>query len=516
MLPSRWPKWYLIPIAFLMVCGAIGTALLLGPISTALSPTKPTPVPTLPFIHYAKPLSGECETCHFDPQALATSAESAEKAEDAYISPDSLTTPHGRLGCITCHGGTEGESGKEAAHQGLVQDLSVTHPQDCVLCHRDLPAEIPEDHLRTPHGAVVNAVWEGSTCGVNCSDCHGQVGHGFDPVTGDVVCAMSVCLDCHVELNLGTELTNCNACHCGPHDVALALSCNDCHTSTVTWRETTLQVHPVALVGNHAGADCFDCHGWPDFRGLEYVCSDCHSRPHELGNDNCALCHTPEGWKSSADALVAGATSIPHPVEGRTDCRACHGTDGQMPIPADHKGRTNDVCQICHVAAPAPAILHPAEGHESCLQCHGSGQVAQFPVQTHREYGGDTCGICHDPAGVVPVAITHSLEGRADCLTCHAPQAFAPYPVSHTGWGNQLCLLCHEAGEAPTAGVHTFPQDHDGANKTCALCHPGSDFTTYHCDTCHASGGMKQVHGAKGISEIQNKCVFCHPKGQKP
>jgi hypothetical protein len=27
---------------------------------------------------------------------------------------------------------------------------------------------------------------------------------------------------------------------------------------------------------------------------------------------------------------------------------------------------------------------------------------------------------------------------------------------------------------------------------------------------------MQQVHGARGISEIENKCVLCHPQGQKP
>lgn len=515
MLPSHWPKWYLIPISFLIVCGAIGTGLLLEPMGQALAPAKPTPVPTLAFIHYARPLSGECETCHFDPQALAASAESAEKAEMAYINPDSLNTPHGRLGCITCHGGTTGESGKEAAHQGLVQDLSVTHPQDCLLCHRNLPAEIPEDNLRTPHGQVVDAVWEGSSCGVNCSDCHGAVGHGFDPVTGAVTCSMNVCLDCHVERNLGAELTDCNACHTGPHDVALALSCSDCHTSTDTWKETALQVHPIRLDGYHAQVDCFDCHQWPNFRGLESVCSDCHTRTHDFGNDNCALCHTPEGWQASADALVAGAEPMPHPVEGREDCRACHGTGGQT-LPADHKGRTNDVCQICHVPAPAPAVLHPAEGHESCLECHGSGQIAQFPIQTHRDYGEETCSICHEPSGLEPLPVAHPLEGRADCLMCHASQGIEPYPESHTGWGNELCLLCHEVGEAPTEGAHLFPQTHDGANKVCVLCHPENDFTVYHCDTCHTTGGMEQVHGAKGISNIEDRCVLCHPQGQKP
>jgi hypothetical protein len=515
MIPSRWPRWTLIIIGLVLALLPIVVVLLLEPVSQAFAPTI-IPTPTLPFIHYARPLSGECEKCHFDKQALAASTKSSENAEDFYIEPASVDTPHGQLGCIACHGGTANVADKEAAHQSLIKDLSETHPEDCLLCHRNLPDQIPEDHLRTPHGRVVNAAWEGSTCGVLCSDCHGQVGHGFDPVTGEIICPMSVCLDCHRERGLGAKLTDCNTCHVGPHDVALSLSCKDCHTSTETWKETTLLVHPVEIMGRHATVDCFSCHSWPNFKGLDYVCSDCHERSHEFGNDDCALCHTPIGWAESAEALVAGVTAIPHPVAGREDCRSCHGMEGQPPIPTDHKGRTNDTCQICHAAAPAPAILHPVEGREPCLSCHDEGQIAQFPLPTHRGRDEASCRICHEPAGVTPLPILHSVEGRADCLMCHAPQAFQPYPESHEGWGNQLCQLCHQAEALPTEAEHPFPQDHDGAAENCALCHPNGDFAAYHCETCHAPGGMQEVHGARGISEIESKCVLCHPQGQKP
>lgn len=515
MLPSHWPKWYLIVLSLAVVAVAVVAGLLAEPVGQALSP-KATPAPTLYFVNYAAPLSAECAKCHTDPQALAASAESPDTAKSAYVDPATLNTPHAQLGCITCHGGTANQSDKNTAHEGLIADLSKTHPQDCVTCHRNLPAEIPGDNLRTPHGAVVNAAWEGSTCGVYCSDCHGAVGHGFDPVTGKVTCSMSVCLNCHQERNLGDRLTDCNTCHVGPHDVAQALSCSDCHTSTETWKETTLKVHPIQLVGKHATTDCFTCHKWPNFRGLSGVCSDCHKRPHQFGNDNCALCHTPQGWVESAKALVAAAATIPHPTQGREDCRSCHGVQGAMSLPVDHKDRTNDTCLACHAMAPSPAILHPVEGREACLACHGEGKIAQFPVATHAGRAEATCTTCHEPAGVTLSPITHSTQGREDCLMCHAPQGIKPYPETHQGWGNMLCLLCHKAGEAPTKAEHVFPQDHDGAAKTCILCHPKNDFTTYHCDTCHATAGMNQVHGARGISDIQNKCVLCHPTGKKP
>jgi hypothetical protein len=515
MLPTQWPKWSLALIAFALIVFAIVSGLLLAPLGKALAPTV-TPEPTLPAINYALPLSGECENCHFDKAALAASVEPGENADDYYIDPASLNTPHGSLGCITCHDGTGNAADKETAHQGLIKDLSASHPQDCLLCHRNLPDQFPEDHLRTPHGEVVDAVWSGSACGVLCSDCHGQVGHGFDPVTGSVTCPMSVCLDCHQERNLDASLSDCNTCHVGPHDVSLALTCKDCHVSTDTWRETALGVHPVELIGYHASADCFSCHDWPNFKGLDYVCSDCHQRPHDFGNDDCALCHTPVGWTESADALVAGAPAFPHPALGREDCRSCHGVAGEQPIPADHKGRTNETCQVCHKAAPAPAIMHPVEGHEACLTCHGEGQVAQFNLQVHSGRDEASCSTCHEPAGMMPLPVQHSMEGRSDCLMCHGADAIKPYPDSHEGWTDDLCLLCHKTGAAPTETEHPFPQDHNAADGNCVLCHPGGDFSTYHCETCHALSGTSQVHEARGITEIEGKCVLCHPKGQKP
>jgi hypothetical protein len=515
MLPAHWPRWVLIFIALALIVFAILASLVFEPLGRALAP-QVTPQPTLAAINYSRPLSGECENCHFDKQALAASALSYEDPNAYYIEPESLETPHGSLGCITCHEGTGGAADKETAHRGLVDDLSETHPEDCLLCHRNLPDQIPEDNLKTPHGQVVNAVWEGSSCGVLCSDCHGEVGHGFDPVSDRTICSMSVCLDCHVQRNLGASLTDCNTCHVGPHDVSLAMTCKDCHTSTTTWKETALGVHPVQLTGYHETMNCFSCHRWPDFKGLDYVCSDCHTRPHEIGNDDCSLCHTPEGWAESADALVAGATAFPHPAAGREDCRSCHSADVGQPLPADHKGRTNTICQVCHEAAPAPAILHPVEGHSACLGCHGEGQVVEFTLAVHAGRDGASCITCHTEAGVEPLPILHTVEGRADCLSCHAAEAFEPYPATHEGWTNDLCLLCHEAGEEPTEAEHPFPQDHNAAAGNCVLCHPGGDFETYHCETCHALTGMSQVHEAWGIKNIEAKCVLCHPKGQKP
>ncbi|MBI2288523.1 MAG: hypothetical protein HYU83_06095 [Chloroflexi bacterium] len=50
-------------------------------------------------------------------------------------------------------------------------------------------------------------------------------------------------------------------------------------------------------------------------------------------------------------APTAGPPTIPHTLEGRADCLMCHQAGGLKPFPADHAGRTNDLCQACHKPA---------------------------------------------------------------------------------------------------------------------------------------------------------------------
>ena len=45
-------------------------------------------------------------------------------------------------------------------------------------------------------------------------------------------------------------------------------------------------------------------------------------------------------------------TYIPHPLEGQTTCTMCHHEEaGDLAPPADHTGRTDDVCSTCHKPA---------------------------------------------------------------------------------------------------------------------------------------------------------------------
>ena len=235
MLPAKWPTWIVIVIGFALLVFAVASALLLEPLAQTLSPEL-TPTPTIYFIKYARQISHGCEDCHFDRQALTASADAGSDLDAAWIEPQSLAMVHGPLGCVTCHEGNGETDDKTAAHEDLIVDVSLSRPLDCIVCHTDLPEVIPGDRLRTPHTIVLDKIEHGEA-DLPCSDCHGGVGHGFDPVSGEVICSMTVCQDCHEQLNVDIQMTDCEGCHIGPHDVSAGLSCDDCHASLATWAE---------------------------------------------------------------------------------------------------------------------------------------------------------------------------------------------------------------------------------------------------------------------------------------
>ncbi len=362
----RWPRWTIIPIGILLAVVAIVLGLVLESASLAVAPGQVEPAPTLPVINYSRTESHGCHDCHVSLPALRASADDPTTAEEYLIEPESVMTPHGTLGCGACHGGNGEAEDKETAHQGLIADMSVEAPSQCLICHRDLPDEIPGDRLRTPHKMVVDGILHGEPGQVFCSDCHGGVGHGFDPVSGNQVCSMSVCLDCHEERNLDVQMTDCDACHIGPHDVAGSLTCNDCHTSTEVWEEVDTNIHPFPLEGKHAETACFDCHQFPNFKGLNNTCTDCHEPGHEWGDHDCAECHDPgTTWDLTAQSWDGHVAYWDQYKGQHTElaCAACHfGTYENL----------DASCDTCH-SAPDTHLEDKYAG--DCVECHQADQA---------------------------------------------------------------------------------------------------------------------------------------------
>ncbi|HXF50688.1 MAG TPA: cytochrome c3 family protein [Dehalococcoidia bacterium] len=112
----------------------------------------------------------------------------------------------------------------------------------------------------------------------------------------------------------------------------------------------------------HTGQSCEACHGAGDAhigRGLatgpaRELCVTCHSsipgRPKSFPQVNleehyplqaCTDCHNPH-------SPAAAFPLIPHQVQGREDCLACHGDPRIARLPPNHAFRPVEVCLGCH------------------------------------------------------------------------------------------------------------------------------------------------------------------------
>jgi Ni/Fe-hydrogenase subunit HybB-like protein len=401
------PDWSRRTVVF---AGGVLSLITLGVVALTLPGVEARAHPTDNAATPAETTVSTCASCHKDPASLEAHVGTAERVAYLTITHQPPEEIHGPIRCVTCHYGQEGTEDIQLAHEGIVIDPTLGEAHVCLACHPDLPAEFPEDRLRTPHDAVTH----GESVGVACSDCHGGVGHGFDPVSGEFVCPMAVCLDCHQERQLGADLTDCDACHIGPHEPAPAVACSTCHQSTEAWRQVSTGDHPVVLEGGHAEVSCFACHtdSLPMETSGDTTCADCHQPPGDHYGGACEACHTPSGF---GEARLP-ASEHPAPLLGahqNAPCEGCHG-DGQQ----------------------APA--------EQCGECHDRPE-GHLPGE---------CAVCHTPEGwaesiayVVRLAttVTHEVEGREDCLLCHDPQGeIQPAPSSHKSYQSTQCTLCHK------------------------------------------------------------------------
>jgi cytochrome b subunit of formate dehydrogenase len=207
---------------------------------------------------------------------------------------------------------------------------------------------------------------------------------------------------------------------------------------------------------------------------------------------------------------------IPHPVEGREDCVACHAEGGLASIPANHKGRPVESCQICHrplegdgASGAAAGIIHPIEGRERCSLCHGDlASLRPLPV-SHEGRQDDSCTLCHGLAEAstlrvtnLPVGAPHPVTGAsfADCATCHGVDKPLGLPEGHASYVTGDCSTCHQPLAVVTASSSAVPA---------AIPHSIEGPVYADCTTCHGADGMKPAPEDHVNFTVAN-CFVCH------
>lgn len=155
----------------------------------------------------------------------------------------------------------------------------------------------------------------------------------------------------------------------------------------------------------------------------------------------CSGCHL-------TDSGTMGLRPIPemgHPLEGWSECTACHSTTSLVDTAPGHTGIHASECLTCHMPADMSAPLsrpHRDRQNMACLDCHGS--VAPLPQDmTHRSEV--VCWICHRlPDEQPPIPAHQTAPNETDCLTCHVDGRTGALPPDHDGRTGSECLLCHE------------------------------------------------------------------------
>lgn len=181
---------------------------------------------------------------------------------------------------------------------------------------------------------------------------------------------------------------------------------------------------------------------------------------------------------------------VPHSLDEREDCFACHATGAvdAPPVPADHEEDAT-LCTTCHAvwlapdiaAAAPPAVPHEVEGREDCLVCHklGTADAPRVP-ENHNGLASDICQTCHtrraeiaggsngeeqEPVTEIP-SIPHGLEGFRACTACHAEggTGIPRFPEDHEGRTDDLCTACHKpvddaSGPAPAPEPSETPSE---------------------------------------------------------
>ncbi|HEY63795.1 MAG TPA: hypothetical protein G4O02_04430 [Caldilineae bacterium] len=252
--------------------------------------------------------------------------------------------------------------------------------------------------------------------------------------------------------------------------------------------------------------------------------------------------------------------TIPHSLEGRAACLACHeaGVGGAPVIPANHTGRTNEMCTTCHVAAseapPQPPLIpHTLVGRSDCLFCHekGVGGATVIPSD-HAGRTSETCRNCHQPGAPIeapptpagpptptpvpiPTPIVHPVRrGQNTCATCHRTldekqaRIVDEWEKSIHAARNVSCADCHggdpgaegiNESMAPAAGYIGVP-DRVKVPGLCASCHADPvRMRQYDLPTDQFAKYQESIHGRalyeNGDPNVAT-CVDCHGSHKVP
>ena len=185
---------------------------------------------------------------------------------------------------------------------------------------------------------------------------------------------------------------------------------------------------------------------------------------------DCLACH------QSADGGVATKEipALAHPLEGWTQCTACHAPNRLVKTAPGHTGIHADGCLLCHTkVSPAPPMRpHTLELTADCLSCHGKSEPLPHSMADRTV---SNCWLCHQSSPDQAPTSPHRVQAGDDCRGCHDATKIGALPRSHAGWADRTCITCHQSAKvvAPIA-----PHDLSARAGLCTYCHESSELAS--------------------------------------
>ena len=337
-------------------------------------------------------------------------------------------------------------------------------------------------HAQSPHGEAMQ---------INCAACHSpdswqiaqedqlafnakkpgeqqRFNHeqtGF-PLEGGH--AVIDCRSCHEPLVFEQAAPGCVSCHTDLHQMTVGDDCARCHSTNHWLVDNIMELHVsngFPLLGNHAAADCRDCHQ-----------SETALRFDRIGND-CFNCHLQDYQATTAPDHEAAGYSL--------NCMDCH--DMAAPDWRWSSGAAN------HLFFP----LTGGHAINDCNRCHVNGNFTNTPTE---------CVACHLDDFQATVSPDHEANGfPTDCAVCHN---------TDPGWQSQ------DFSQHDQLYFPIFSGEHRGAWNDCVECHTtAGNFKAFSCIDCHEHndpGDLAEEHDeVSGYKYESQSCYACHPKGSE-
>lgn len=229
-----------------------------------------------------------------------------------------LTSSHGKLSCIGCHGG-EDSPDKDTAHRDLVADPSADQGGVCAKCHQETATKFAQ------------------SLHYNLNGFRNSLAAFSDPAVLDKGSPMSTVFS-----------LNCNNCHA---------SCGQCHFSQPNAIKGGLLAQHDLQSTPPMDKTCYGCHGARnagEFTGNVGPIADVHYNKLDM---SCEDCHPVSNFHGSGkpDSEMFKASDLP-------TCTSCHKdiVNGKSKVVMHNVHEPDTMsCQVCH-----------SQASQNCYDCH--------------------------------------------------------------------------------------------------------------------------------------------------